>query len=88
LVACMITAIVLHILAGVSHKHSNFVLVAIRGVVSLALLTFTSAITTDTLEMWTLNKKIQSFLSNWPSDIHAAINKFDLEPSLLEYVCC
>ena len=88
LVACMVTAIVLHLLAGLSREHSNFVLVAIRGVVSLALLTFVGAITTDAPVKKTLQDNIQTLLSDWPSDIRTAIKKFDLEPSLLEYVCC
>ena len=88
LVACMATAIVLHILVGLSREHSNFVLVAIRGVVSLALITFIGSITTDTLAQKTLHENIQALLSDWPSDVRTAIKKFDLEPSLLEYVCC
>ena len=84
----MATAIILHILAGLSREHSNFVLVAIRGVVSLALITFIGSITTDTLAQKTLHENIQVLLSDWPSDIRTAIKKFDLEPSLLEYVCC
>ncbi|KAI6108669.1 hypothetical protein EV401DRAFT_1891792 [Pisolithus croceorrhizus] len=87
LVVCMITAIVLHILAGGSHAHSNFLLVAIWGVVSLALFTFTSSTTSDMLARQTLHEKIQSFLSNWPSDIHTAINELDLKPSLLDSLC-
>lgn len=88
LVACMVTAIVLHLLAGLSREHSNFALEAIRGVVSLALLTFVGAITTDAPVRKTLRDNIQTFLSDWPSDIRTAIKNFDLEPSLLEYVCC
>ncbi|KAH7918969.1 hypothetical protein BV22DRAFT_1051386 [Leucogyrophana mollusca] len=88
LLACMITAIVLHVLTGLSRTHSNFLLISIRTIVVSACLKIVDDTAKDLQARLVLRKKIAFMAENWPSDIRTALRQFDLDPELVQYVCC
>ncbi|KAH7905679.1 hypothetical protein BJ138DRAFT_988126, partial [Hygrophoropsis aurantiaca] len=80
LIAGLITAIALHILGGLSHNHSNFLLASLSIIVSAA---FTQVLNTggrDVQERRNLQRDIDHTLSNWSQDIRTAMDYFDLNP--------
>ncbi|KAJ3503629.1 hypothetical protein NLJ89_g8347 [Agrocybe chaxingu] len=87
----LLTPIVLHLLSGLSRDSSNFLLLALRIIVSATCTTYVKQCFSDAgVDMMPQNDPISQLMGNkrWCVDIRTAIKEFDLEPDLVHYACC
>lgn len=90
LLASILIATTLHILGHTSRNHTNFILVALRILVASMLTRFlvNSLGKSSTSREGGLPDQVDAVVSDWPEDIRTAMRIFDLDPTLLEHVCC
>lgn len=78
---------ILHILAGLSREHANFLLLVFQAVF---VSTFGKTIN-DFLHKRPqphLQNQIQSIASSWPTDIRSGLTLLSIDPDLHQYICC
>ncbi|KAM6491030.1 hypothetical protein JOM56_013269, partial [Amanita muscaria] len=81
----LITAIILHLITGLSRPGANFLLEAMSLIIKATCSKVTQLLAspaTDTPSLSDVND------DRWPFDIRSAIKKFQLEPDLIYYACC
>ncbi|KAF9231881.1 hypothetical protein BU15DRAFT_67959 [Melanogaster broomeanus] len=89
LIACLAMAVVLSVLSNVPHLAANFVLSAMKVVVMALCTSVVEGL--GTRYNSEIHKVISAQLSvteNWPKDIRAIIQDFDLAPDVTTYACC
>jgi hypothetical protein len=86
LLGCLVMAIILNLLPGLSRSGSNFLLVALQSIVITSCITYARAcgIKGDLPNPLTM----LSNMWHWPSDIRTAMDQFKLGPDLVVYACC
>lgn len=86
LVLGVVTALVLHIISGLSREGTNFLLAALSTIVATTYLGCTQVFGIKNAEDYP-DKRIPS-ARDWPFDIRTAITHFHLQPDLIHYACC
>ncbi|KAI6158331.1 hypothetical protein EDD17DRAFT_1012728 [Pisolithus thermaeus] len=78
---------ILHVLAGLSRHHTNFLLSILEAVVVAAV-----GKVTDGLQTFgghhRIKDEINSLTSGWPKDIRSALGLLHVDPELRQYICC
>lgn len=80
-------ASILHVLAGLSQKHTNFLLLILQSVVMAAI----GKVTLILLKFdghHQIKDEINSLTSRWPKDIRSTLNLLHVDPELCQYICC
>jgi len=81
----IVTALVLHILSGLSRESSNFLLVALSCIVST---TYDICARVFGIKEGTVRDKRIPNKQDWPFDIRTATEQFELSPDLIHFACC
>jgi hypothetical protein len=93
LLASILIATTLHIFGHTSRNHMNCVLVALHILVvstltRLLVHSFGKTSTSSDGREGGLPAQIDAILSDWPDNIRTVMCIFNIDPTLLEYVCC
>lgn len=86
LVLGLVTALVLHLISGLSREGTNFLLAALSAVVATTYSTCTQVFGVKNADDHP-DKRIPS-AHDWPLDIRTVITHFHLGPDLIHYACC
>ena len=89
----ILIATALHVFGHTSRNHTNFILVALRVLIvstltRVLLYPLGKTSTGSDGRREGLPAEVGAMFSDWPEDIRTAMRIFDIDPSLLEYICC
>ena len=93
LLVSILIATALHVFGHTSRNHTNFILVALRVLIvstltRVLLYPLGKTSTGSDGRQEGLPAEVGAMFSDWPEDIRTAMRIFDIDPSLLEYICC